>query len=85
LQVDKAVPVVFHYNKAHNQDPHNIPPWVVKVRGESFYVSHMTVDPGVGFSTKETPDNEATKASLKVKGRIRIESFPSGTVEAFVY
>ena len=33
----------------------------------------MDVEPGVGFSTKETPDNPHTKGSLKVKGKLKIE------------
>lgn len=61
--------IVFHYNKAHNQDT-SIPPWVVKVKGQSYYVHHL--DSVVGFSTKETPDNEQTKAALKFKGKISI-------------
>lgn len=63
--------VVFHYNKKHNEDS-KIPPWVLKVKGETFYVHHFDVNPGVGFSTKETPDNPNTKASLKVKGKLTL-------------
>lgn len=75
---------MFHFNKKHNEDPHNIPPWVVKCKGESFYVNHMTISPGIGFSTKETPDSPHTKAALKVKGTLKIVEFDDGTVEAFV-
>lgn len=39
--------------------------WVIKTKGETFYVKHMTCY--AGFSTKETPDNEHTKGSLKFK------------------
>ena len=39
--------------------------WVVKTRGETFYVEH--VDCEVSWSTKETPDNLSTKGSIKVK------------------
>lgn len=56
--------VVFHFNKAHIANP-QIPPWVLKIKGESYYVQH--VDSQVGFSTKETPDNPHTKGSLKFK------------------
>jgi hypothetical protein len=31
------------------------------------------VTEGVGFSTKETPDNPHTKGSLKFKGRLKID------------
>jgi len=39
--------------------------WVIKTRGETYYVSH--VDCSVPWSTKETPDNSHTKGSIKVK------------------
>jgi hypothetical protein len=39
--------------------------WVLKTRGETYYVSH--VDCSVPWSTKETPDNNHTKGSIKVK------------------
>ena len=70
--IDSIVPIVFHYNKQHNIDS-TIPPWVVKAKGETFYVHHIDVDKGIGFSTKETPDNPHTKASLKFKGKLTIE------------
>lgn len=63
--------IVFHFNKAHNLDP-SIPPWVIKLNGETHYVNHIYIEPGVGFSTKETPDNVHTKASCVVKGTLQI-------------
>lgn len=39
--------------------------WVVKSHGVTFYVNH--VDAEVAWSTKETPDNDHTKGSLKFK------------------
>lgn len=39
--------------------------WVIKAKGESFYVDHVTCE--LPWSTKETPENEHTKASIKVK------------------
>ena len=65
-------PVVFHYNKKHNEDP-RIPTWILKVKGETFYVNHVTIKPNVGFSTKETPNNTSTKGSIKFKGNLEIE------------
>lgn len=56
--------VVFHFNKKHLEDP-SIPMWVIKTKGESYYVNH--VDCNMPWSTKETPDNSHTKGSLKVK------------------
>lgn len=73
---------MFHYNKAHN-DNQEIPPWVIKCRGESYYVNHMTTQ--IGFSTKETPDNSHTKGSLKMKGMLKIVSYDDGTQEAVIY
>jgi hypothetical protein len=73
---------VFHYNKAHN-DNQEIPPWVIKCRGDSYYVNHMTTR--IGFSTKETPDNPHTKGSLKMKGMLKIVAYDDGTQEAVIY
>ena len=69
---DKRVPIVFHYNKKHNEDQ-TIPTWILKVKGNTHYVWHVTAEPGVEFSTKETPNNPHTKGALKFKGRLRIE------------
>lgn len=66
---DTVQRVVFHYNKAHNQDQ-TIPPWVIKHKGQTYYVNHL--DSKVGFSTKETPDSEHTKASLMFRGKLSI-------------
>lgn len=56
--------LVFHFNKAHLSDP-TIPMWVIKAKGQTYYVHHVDVD--CPFSTKETPDNPHTKGSLKFK------------------
>lgn len=53
------------------EDP-KIPMWVVKCKGETYYVNHVEVSPGIGFSTKETPDNPHTKGSIKLKGNLKI-------------
>lgn len=73
--------IVAHFNKAHNQDPANIPPWVIKVKGQTFYVHHFEVDPGIGFSSKETPESPHTKASLLFKGCLTIYQ-TDGNIEA---
>jgi len=39
--------------------------WVIKAKGESYYVDH--VECNIPWSTKETPDNNHTKGSLKIK------------------
>lgn len=71
LQSEKRETIVFHFNKKHLQDS-NIPMWVIKHKGETYYVNHVDVSEGVGFSTKETPDNPHTKGSIKFKGRLSI-------------
>ena len=65
LQIEIACKdLVFHFNKKHLEDP-TIPMWVVKAKGESYYVKHVTCE--LPWSTKETPDNSHTKGSIKVK------------------
>lgn len=39
--------------------------WVIKAKGESFYVEHVVCE--LPWSTKETPDNSHTKGSIKIK------------------
>lgn len=79
---DKPERVVFHFNKAHNQDPYNIPAWVVKCKGATYYVHSMSSK--VGFSTKATPESEHTKASLQFKGKLSIVENVDGTKEAVI-
>lgn len=57
--------VVFHFNKAHLSNT-EIPPWVLKIKGETHYVYHVDFE-NVSFSTKESPQNLHTKGSLKFK------------------
>ena len=67
----KCKEVIFHFNKGHIADP-TIPMWVVKAKGQSFYVDHVVSS--VGWSTKETPDNPSTKGSIKFKNvNLRID------------
>jgi hypothetical protein len=61
--------IVFHFNKAHNQDQ-TIPQWVVKHKGKTYYINHL--NSLIGFNTKETPDNEHTKGSLQFRGKLEI-------------
>jgi len=42
--------------------------WVLKFHGETLYVNH--VDCQLPWSTKETPDNNHTKGSIKVKNAL---------------
>lgn len=47
---------------------------MVKVKGQTYYVNHFEVSPGIGFSSKESPDNEHTKAALKFKSKLIIDA-----------
>lgn len=69
VKTDKVARIVFHYNKAHNQDQ-TIPQWIIKHEGRTYYVNHL--ESNVGFRTKETPDSEHTKGSLQFKGLLEV-------------
>ena len=71
IHIDSRTEIILHFNKMHLQQP-EIPMWVIKVKGQTHYVNHVDVGSGVGFSTKETPDNPHTKGSLKFKGKLEI-------------
>lgn len=73
--------IVFHFNKKHLENP-AVPAWVFKIDGETYYVHHAEFK-NVSFSTKETPLNPHTKASLKVRGSIEF-SDDNGIVTATV-
>jgi hypothetical protein len=79
IESDKKETIVFHYNKKHSQDQ-RIPPWVIKYKGQTYYVNHLDVSKGVGFSTKETPDSPHTKGSIKFKGKLRIYTDEQGKI-----
>ena len=76
--------IIFHFNKKHLEDA-NIPMWVIKTKGESYYVNHVEVSVGVGFNTKETPDNPHTKGSIRLKGSIKIETTEEHGIVATIY
>lgn len=80
---NKPEQIVFHFNKKHLQEP-TIPMWVVKCRGDTYYVNHIDVSPGVGFSTKETPNNPHTKGSIKFKANLMIEE-QNNIINAKIY
>jgi hypothetical protein len=83
LNLETRNEIIFHFNKKHLEDS-SVPMWVIKTKGETYYVNHLEVDKGVGFSSKETPDNPHTKGSLKFKGRLRIEG-DNGKIIAKIY
>lgn len=55
---------MFHFNKKHLEDE-TVPMWVIKSHGVTFYINHLSSD--IAWSTKETPNNEHTKGSIKFK------------------
>jgi len=55
--------------------------WILKHKGTTYYVNHVEVSSGIGFSTKETPDNNHTKGSIKIKGKLQI----CENLNAFIY
>jgi len=59
--------------------------WVLKVKGETYYVSHVEVKPNVGFCTKETEDNPHTKGALKFKASMKIFTNKDDKAEAIIY
>lgn len=63
--------IVFHFNKASIGQP-DIPPWVIKHRGQTHYVWH--VNSTIGFSTKETPDNPHTQGAIQFRGTLTLET-----------
>lgn len=67
--------IIFHFNKAHLHDA-NVPMWTIKHKGQSYYVNH--VDSEIGWRTKETPDNDATKGSIQLKGKLLITQDDTG-------
>jgi hypothetical protein len=83
LKDDKRRDIVFHFNKKHLQDS-IIPMWILKHKGVTHYVDHVDVSEGVGFSTKETPDNPHTKGSLKFKGKLEI-ALDNNIITAKIY
>lgn len=65
--------ILIQFNKKHNEDQ-SIPPWICITKGQTYYVSHINIEPGIGFSTKERPDHATSKACLYLKGTLKIEN-----------
>lgn len=74
----KNCDTTFSFNKASLADA-SIPPWTLKIKGESFYVNHVTST--ATWSTKETPLNEHTKGSIKLRHvDITIDTYNCATI-----
>ena len=70
---------VFHFNKHHLVDP-TVPMWVIKCNGRTYYINHLTAN--IPWSTKETPDNNHTKGSIKFKNvLVKIDDDNCATLE----
>ena len=54
---------MFHFNRGSLADP-TLPMWTLKCKGNSYYVHHVNCE--CPWSTKETPENESTKGSIKI-------------------
>ena len=82
LQCADRERIVFHFNKASigNKD---IPMWTIKHKGNTYYVDH--VDSEIGFSTKETPDNEHTQGSIMFRGGLNIFEDANGKKRADIW
>lgn len=72
--------IIFHFNTGFFKDP-TIPMWVVKTKGKTYYVNHFTSE--IGFTTKETPENPTTKASIQLRGNLQITE-KDGQTEALI-
>lgn len=72
--------IVFHFNKASIGQT-AIPPWVIKHRGQTYYVWHLTSS--VRFSTKETPNNPHTQGSIQFRGSLELRE-EDGKLCAFI-
>jgi hypothetical protein len=73
--------IIFHFNKLHLQDA-TIPMWVIKHKGKTYYVNHVVSE--IGWHTKETPENDHTKGSIQLKGKLHITKDNNET-EARIY
>ena len=59
--------IIFSFNKAHIADA-TVPPWVLKTGGRSWYVNHVNCT--LAWDTRETPNNNHTRGSIRVKNAL---------------
>lgn len=64
IRIEECDRVDFHFNKKHLEYSW-IPMWVLKTKGKTFYVHH--VNALCPWTTRETPDNDATKGSIRLR------------------
>jgi hypothetical protein len=84
VNIEQRSEIIFHFNKQYLVD-NTIPMWTIKTKGQSYYVHHIDVSSGIGFSTRESPDNPTTKGSVKIKGCLSIRQNENGLIIAKIY
>lgn len=79
--IERCDRVDFHFNKKHLEFPW-IPMWVLKTKGKTFYVNH--VNALCPWSTRETPDHDSTKGSIRLKDcSLEIDAEGIATLRAY--
>ncbi len=79
LNIDDVRNMDFHFNKKHLEFPDVVPMWIVKAKGQTFYVNH--VDCNTPWTTRETPDNPSTKGAIRIKrGNLAIDADGNATI-----
>ena len=63
LTIENCKTIDFHFNKGSNEFK-QLPMWIVKTKGKSFYVNHVTSS--TPWSTRETPEG-STRGMLRFK------------------
>lgn len=74
----EAATADFHFNRGHLQFPDILPRWVLKAKGQSFYIDH--IDATVPWSTREL-DSGSTLGMIRFrKCRINIDKEGCATI-----
>lgn len=64
LTLENCSAIDFHFNKGSLEFP--LPAWVVKTKGQSYYVHHVDFS-GARGTTRETPEHPSTKGSIRFR------------------
>lgn len=65
LDLGRCPVIDFHFNKGHMDFPDILPMWVVKAKGQIFYVPHVEFEQ-VSITTRELPSG-STRGMLRVR------------------
>jgi len=72
LVMENCSSVDFYFNKAHLQYSDVIPRWIIRTKGETFYVHH--IDSQIGWSSREL-DSGSTLGMIRLrKCRVEIDA-----------